>query len=175
MQFKNPFYHIHATGYNTINCSIKDIFGTYEKIHCKLYVQFAEPKKLNYRGNKKKSAHNRLQETDFSGSLLLAKCKTKLIVHFEILTWNRGATKMYLFSKLLGIGPTRRKLYRLWISKTESTIAMPFLALKMNSSLPNIKNTTARITKNDTFMQTIWTILRYNVVWKRISAPFRWV
>ena len=62
---------------------------------------------------------------------------------------------MYLFSKLLGIGPTRRKLYRLRISKTESTIAMPFLALKMNSSLPNIKNTTARITKNGTFMQTI--------------------
>ena len=44
---------------------------------------------------------------------------------------------------------------------------MPFLAMKMDSSLPNIENTTARITKKGTFTQTIWTILRYNLVRKR--------
>ena len=36
---------------------------------------------------------------------------------------------------------------------------MPFLAMKMDSSLPNIEYTTARITKNGTFTQTIWRIL----------------
>ena len=36
---------------------------------------------------------------------------------------------------------------------------MPFLAMKMDSSLPNITKTIAQITKNGRFTQTIWTII----------------
>ena len=53
----------------------------------------------------------------------------------------------------------------------ESTIAMPFL-MKMDSFLPNTKNTTARITKNSRFTQTISTILRYRALRKRMFHPY---
>ena len=48
---------------------------------------------------------------------------------------------------------------------------MPFL-MKMDSFLPNSKNTTARITKNSRFTQTIWTILRYRALRKRMFHPY---
>ena len=54
----------------------------------------------------------------------------------------------------------------------ETSVAMPFLAMKMDSSLPNITKTTAWITKNGRFTQTIWTISRYNEVRKRVIDPF---
>ena len=62
---------------------------------------------------------------------------------------------MYLFYTTWSPCLTRRKRSRLQISMMESIIAMPFLAMKMDSSLPNLKNTTARITKNGRFTKTI--------------------
>ena len=50
---------------------------------------------------------------------------------------------------------------------------MPFL-MKMDSFLPNTKNTTARITKNSRFTQTIWTIFRYRALRKQMLTPIRW-
>ena len=44
---------------------------------------------------------------------------------------------------------------------------MPFLAMKIDSSLPDIKDTLARKTKNGAFTKNIWTILWYNEVRKR--------
>ena len=49
----------------------------------------------------------------------------------------------------------------------ESTIPMPFLAMKIDSSLPDITDTLARKAKNGAFTQNIWTILWYNEVRKR--------
>ena len=48
---------------------------------------------------------------------------------------------------------------------------MPFL-MKMDSFLPNTKNTTARITKNSRFTQTIWTIFRYRALRKQMFHPY---
>ena len=44
--------------------------------------------------------------------------------------------------------------------------------MKIDSSLPDIKNTPGRKTKNGTCTQTIWTILWYNEVRKRRFGPF---
>ena len=44
---------------------------------------------------------------------------------------------MYLFYTTWSSCLTRRKRSRLQISMMESIIAMPFLAMKMDSSLPN--------------------------------------
>ena len=49
-----------------------------------------------------------------------------------------------------------------------SIIAMPFSAMKMDSSFPYSRKTTARMIKNVRLTQTICTMLRNNTTWKRI-------